>query len=114
MNAIANELRARAQDYREPDSIGPFLAECADEIDRLTRERDEARAVVERLPKTADGVPIFCGNIVFGAWDDAAIVMSVEEKLVHIKQQGGWFYRGFSECYSTREAAKKARQAQKS
>ena len=35
MNEIAYDLRQRAQDYREPDSIGPVLVEAADEIERL-------------------------------------------------------------------------------
>lgn len=35
MNDISHELRSRAQDYREPDSIGPLLAEAANELDRL-------------------------------------------------------------------------------
>ena len=48
-NPVANELRARAQDYREPDSIGPFLAECAEEIEWLQNERDEARVVAVNL-----------------------------------------------------------------
>lgn len=38
MNEIAYDLRQRAQDYREPDSIGPVLAAAADEIERLQAE----------------------------------------------------------------------------
>lgn len=33
--SIWDELRARAQDYREPDSIGPLLADAAAEGERL-------------------------------------------------------------------------------
>ena len=46
---LAYALRAMAQDYREPDSIGPLLAEAADEIDRL-------QAIVDRTSETPPAV----------------------------------------------------------
>jgi hypothetical protein len=57
--SILSGLRSRAQDYREPDSIGPVLAEAVAEIESLRADRDErARqksellAEIERLLDT--------------------------------------------------------------
>lgn len=82
MSDISHELRQRAQDYREPDSIGPVLVEAASEIEALQatvadlqQKRIDAavegsdwkaralraEAIVERLPQLVGIVATDCG-----------------------------------------------------
>ena len=70
------------------------LQEAEQKIERL-------QAIVDRLPKTADGVPIVPGMEVWSWMGDAGL-MSTEITRIG---KGGWF----AACYSTREAAEKAR-----
>lgn len=83
------------------------LREAAAEIERL-------QAIVSRLPRTADGMPIAPGMKLWTVFDGSDVTVN-------------WFCRGHgtgvwlmdtdrgnrteSECYSTREAAEKARLA---
>jgi hypothetical protein len=62
---------------------------------------DRLQAIVDRLPKTADGVPIAPGASVWAWMGDAGIVETEIQRV----GKGGWF----DACYSTREAAEKAR-----
>jgi hypothetical protein len=71
------------------------LAELQTEIERL-------RAIVDRLPKTADGVPIAPGQGVWTWFPDRS-----QPETVTLQRIGACgVYAG---CYSTREAAEKAR-----
>ena len=87
-------------------AVQDTLEKAADEIERL-------QAIVSHLPTTADGVPISPGATVWTTFDDGP---------VHV----GTFHRGCAtgvwimdtdrgnrterECYSTAEAAQKARE----
>lgn len=131
MSDISHELRSRAQDYREPDSIGPLLAEAADEIDRLRNlfgsrfhldstcgscggplevERDaiccrctdaDTQAVVDQLRKTEDGVAIVPGRTYW--------TLQLGEPIPWLcRERPGY---GDGRLYSTRDSAQKARKA---
>lgn len=71
------------------------------ECQRLRKDRDRLQAIVDRLPKTADGVPIYPGMTVF-----ARLRCAVTEVDVPKVGCGGVY----AQCYSTRDAAEKARQ----
>ena len=76
--------------------------QAADEIERL-------RAIVDRLPTTADGVPIVPGMAIYQIDGSPAIVSGYD-------WHGDWWeielehdrFLPADECYSTREAAEKA------
>lgn len=51
LGAENEAMRARCDALRHEDAMRR-------EIEALTKERDELRAIVERLPKTADGVAV--------------------------------------------------------
>ncbi len=73
---------------------------CA-EVERLNSVVEKLQAIVHRLPKTADGVPIYPGMTVW-ALIAGREISDAEVQAVGIG--GVWRY-----CYSTREAAEKAR-----
>lgn len=80
-----------------------------DKVDAVTRERDELRAVVERLPKTADGVLATPGMKVWRNYDDGPALLYVGMSACG---SDSWsMERDPSECYSTPEAALAARRA---
>ena len=93
------------------------LCQIVDEQERqiaeLTRERDEARAIIERLPKTADGVPMAIGDSVFVV--ETQMLVAVGAFAVVARGEVLWSeclattWRHGYDCYSTREAAEQAR-----
>jgi len=107
-----------ADSLRQPSgqaSLDDERSRAADEIDRLTRELNEARAVIERLPKTADGVPIVPGDSVYMQWtgherrvravhsDSIAVTVGlIAATLVNVHPH---------QCYSTKKSAEAARHA---
>ena len=70
--------------------------------DRLAAELAEARKVLDRLPKTADGALVAPGTKV---WMKGHLPGEVEDGIVsmNVSCEGG--YNGVKCCYSTREAA---------
>lgn len=112
-NAIAEGLRqavfqSKCEGAESHDDSGITIAEAelaASEIDRLTVRVADLEAIVERLPKTADGVPITPEMPLWYWWepqyteDDPILQMgqaSAGPNAPHL-------------CYSTREAALAAR-----
>ena len=99
---------------------GGSLHEAADETERL-------QAIVDKLPKTADGVPVTPEMILWRKWPDLApecdSIRTATVKAVHASGATlycvahGDGYREtpvpWSELYSTREAAKAAIGAEK-
>jgi len=90
------------------DAMADITALLA-EVDRLRAERDRLAGIVERLPKTADGVQISIGMKLFGIhnplFDDTG---GIEEVIYG----GGWQANvkgGLSAWFSTRAAAEAAR-----
>jgi hypothetical protein len=65
-------------------------------------ERDRLQAIVDRLPKTADGVPVVPGQFIYAS-DGKAVMM-----LRYAENDGRMAYPEV--CYSTREAAVAARE----
>ena len=96
---------------RERDSLANERYICDQLCEKLERERDEAMAIVNRLPKTADGVPIVPNrDKVFAINEQGKIFASVI-----VWNPVGWIVHGnryisASQTYFTREAAKKASQ----
>lgn len=84
-----------------PESHKPILRDCSDALMQAADEIERLRAIVDRLPKTADGVPIYPGMTVW-ALIPGLEISDAEVQVVGIG--GVWRY-----CYSTREAAEKAR-----
>lgn len=83
----------------EKDSCAALCKEAADENDRLTSQLAEARAIIERLPLTSDGVRIIPG--VDKVW--------CNDPWLGVFQTRDWKPQHSPQCYSTREAAEKAR-----
>ena len=91
--------------------------ECPDCMrERMQREIDRLQAIVDRLPKTADVVPIVRGMQLWCVRH--ADKQIVEQKCLghdgiyvsarYPKTRSTWWW-GEQMCYSTREAAEKAR-----
>lgn len=106
-------LAERLQSELDEDATdsGRHLALLIEERQRSER----LQAIVDRLPKTADGVPIVPGGDYWSNNDRGTFQWSVVE--LHQTAASGTFhgspcvYESYDECYSTREAAEKARQA---
>ena len=76
---------------------------------RLGRERKRLQAIVDKLPKTADGVPIVPGRRVWqtpGDWYGVKMSMTAGPYCTTFPE--------WDEVYSTREAAEAAADAAKS
>lgn len=87
-------------------------------IARLARENADLRAVVERLPKTADGVPVLQGDTVYTEWHLRGIVSGVvcidtrnDDQPADVWVEAACDRCGIDDCYSTRAAAEAARRA---
>lgn len=119
---LAEQLRAERDEYQilYYETMGD---EPGESIEKLRAERDELRAVVERLPKTADGVPVHPGDEVWygrlgprgGMKGPHSYTVTVYGEVGDIHatgEEGGYMSESYglrvSECYSTREAAEAA------
>ena len=101
---VARErLTAWIRDYGEikgPQFIADLQAVMA-EVERL-------RAVVDRLPHTADGVPVLPGDTVCAVFGgDLVEEVTLQDWRHALPGKSGGKYPG---CYSTREAAEAARE----
>jgi hypothetical protein len=87
-------------------SVYDRLASAQLELATVQRERDELRAVVEKLPKTADGVAVVPGMVVYAIhpMTDSYVAMMVYMDADNDEWQNG-NRNDFSECYSTKAAA---------
>ena len=105
MSEMSEQLRAIAGVCRDWNME---LRKAADEIDRM-------QAIVDRLPKTADGVPMYVGMKVWVRCENRPDVAFRSFTILDIDGQtvGDVFSRlvKFEDCYSTREAAEKARKS---
>ena len=89
--------------------------EYGEVADAAIGEIDRLREIVGQLPRTADGVPIIVGAVVFAVmrpissrpWIRMASCDCVEAKGIRDRRHG--IYVNLEDCYSTREAAEKAR-----
>ena len=101
-----------------PDKQSSELADLSLSIEahikRLTNERDALQAIVDKLPKTADGVPVVAGVDIVFAFVDGILWGSIfcfsSDVLFEVRcedsKTGVRSVRlAYSECYSTREAA---------
>lgn len=97
---IAKQLRATCVWCSPCQPCRDVMAAGADEIERLT-------AIVERLPTTADGVPITLGMPIFVVLSSCVLeetAWSIRDDFLNDGPR--W---AIAECYATREAAEKAR-----
>ena len=96
------EIRAKVNDgslCRE--RVFDFEAEqLIDEIDRL-------RAIVDKLPKTADGVAMVPGDAIWVITDD----MGIQADLVDEPRAEKYNAHLVSDCFSTEAAARAAKEA---
>lgn len=73
---MTNTVRDVARDI-ERGKVGQRHADmanaAADELDALRKENAELKAVVERLPKTADGVTVVEGMKLWVRWDSGGV-----------------------------------------
>lgn len=108
----------------EMDELLPDWRERSDEITRLcstvaeqAAELERLRAVVDRLPKTADGVPVTPGMEVWKHLKNGkAVSLGTIESIHHYDATTSrWPYRDqanpYELIYSTREAAEAAKEA---
>lgn len=79
------------------------------EAESLRAELDAAKAVIEKLPKTADGVAIAPGDKVYirSRYEDGVECMVAYIEAANLRRQVAG---AFSGCYSTREAALAAKE----
>lgn len=104
VKALVEKLREFQERLTERETeLASLRAEAslqADQADAWRQQMAGLRAIVARLPKTADGVPVVPGQMVWATLDGA-----IEE--VEIQRPGK---RGtYVGCYSTHEAAEAAR-----
>ena len=87
----------------QPVSHTEFTARCGKfmHVSCLFRECERLQTIVDRLPKTADGVPVVPGQFIYSS-DGRAMMM-----LTYAQHEGHMAYPDV--CYSTREAAEAAR-----
>jgi hypothetical protein len=78
-----------------------FIAAAHNAMPELLEEIDSLRAIVARLPKTADGVPV--------AGMDTELWYTASNDKVYCHTP--WSYSDIAKMYSTREAAENARKA---
>lgn len=80
-------------------------SECRDLQERAAVEIERLQAIVDRLPKTADGVPVaFHQELWYFDRDSDNPI-----RLMHTRTLSYW--KIVESCYSTREAAESARKA---
>jgi hypothetical protein len=80
---------------RDPRNDGHLNAAAAAEIERL-------RAIVDQLPKTADGVPMLPGSKVWTWLGQNRAVREID--ITYVRPKGV-----YKHCYSSREAAEAAK-----
>lgn len=106
-NNLPERLRKHARRIRSLVETNVICREAADEIERL-------RAIVDKLPMTADGVPIIPCNWVWTLFSDGCVagpymVLDINcRKDYPINLSLGEFQT--KQLFSTREAAKAARE----
>ena len=82
-----------------------------EENDELRARIAKLEAIVEKLPKTADGVPVVPGQDVFDYNRYEVFVRHVEMEAFEYDDDGGkCAFGGIHDCYSTREAAEAAKE----
>ena len=95
-----------------------FIEKTHTVLPRAVAEIRELRAIVDKLPVTADGVPVVPGEDTVWRW--SSILGWVECQIETSEpEDGGWEYvlctsligGGVDSCYSTREAAEAAKEA---
>ncbi len=114
-----SDLLERGDDNDQP--IYMHRANCpgftATAVDQLLAEVNRLRAIVAKLPLTADGAPIVPGmkvyfnSAILDQGEYGVLVDSVGLECVSVRTGGGECFMGFNSAYSTREAAEKARDA---
>ena len=106
-NARLTDQLQEAQDSLIPAQCGMLaLANTAAE---LRAENDRLKAIIARIPHdqfTADGVPCFGGETV---WSDVGGTYEVDAT-VQAWNQGGSRCKPVTQCYSTPEAARAAKE----
>jgi hypothetical protein len=106
---VTSAIRCTTTDWECGSSIG-----CAHQLQSSACKRIERlQAIVNRLPKTADGVPITLGDDLWSNDSRGTFEWCVTE--IHTHDVCGKFhgapcvFEQYGNCYSTREAAEKAR-----
>jgi hypothetical protein len=102
----AKDKRAREElaAIKRPDELTRLRSDLA----RMTLERDQLQAIVDKLPKTADGVPMVPG------YDQVYLAMRGDDGTLHSLSKTAATWRLLDlrakDCYSTREAAEAAKE----
>jgi hypothetical protein len=111
MTTISDRLRRWSHNLDLNQFLRVDCQQAADELERL-------QAIVDRLPKTADGVPITPGMVLYDSldvrfnnpWTVTGFKVDRNGNLACVFGQNGSFDAICSGYYSTRESAEKARQ----
>ena len=90
-----------------------IIQEMQDELLDIIAERDELLKVVEKLPKTADGVPVVPETTVWypeaGYMNEGVVRWDGGDYYAKFQPMDQWSPRvAVSDCYSTEQAAKEA------
>ena len=87
-----------------------YIEEIESERDNWKQRAEAAEAVVERLPKMADGVPVTpLAKLFHPDYPEPFVALAVPTKSTNTPVGSGR-YIDHRQCYSTREAAEAARQ----
>jgi len=102
--ATVLRLHAKFVAARCPDgsAVAGDMCDAADEIERL-------RAIVDKLPKTADGVTVVPGMLLYH-YATGRPLGNVVTYTAGMRAHGQWAVAAYpvGDCYSTREAAEAA------
>jgi hypothetical protein len=117
MRVVREALKLHNATEAERDELARRLAEAE-------ARAEAAEAVVAKLPKTADGVPVVPGQTVFANWPHGPTVRCYAKHEAHgpdmvVFGEGSTVVNGLScgirvfvsDCYSTREAAEAAKES---
>jgi len=92
------------------DCLKELHAECEAQIAALTAANAKLQAIVDKLPKTADGVAVMPGMKIWLDDSDGPVERVDTAICTTPGPQVHWYEPIWSQCYSTRAAAEAAKE----
>lgn len=106
---VMDNFQSRIEHAKTLKQECPANRACIDSLlGDLLEENKRLQAIVDKLPKTADGVPVAPGDKVYRAGEYTSAQLTIARDLP--EYNGGWQDGRvrIENCYSTREAAQAA------
>lgn len=98
VEAVCGAMKVGADYARQRDGL-PTYAELEEKVAEL-------QAIVDKLPRTADGVPVVPGMVLHYRRGWQVLGAMVGE---YADREGDWHCVAIDDCYSTRQAAEAAK-----